>query len=118
MTEIIIHKFLQYVNDRYSTLEEVLSDYQNIIDEYMKTCPPTTQSENTFTSFYFTYPELSELKIYSYTDKSCVIIGDSKPVKEKLKELGARWCKCLAQDPFIGQSGWIISKTKLTKNEK
>ena len=45
------------------------------------------------------------LKIIEYSDKSFVIVGDTKQYKEQLKELGGKWNPNLK-----GQPGWIFSK--------
>lgn len=48
------------------------------------------------------------LEIIDYSEKAFAVIGDTKPVKDQLKELGGRWnshLKCGA--------GWIFSKRHL-----
>ena len=48
-----------------------------------------------------------DLKIVDYSEKSFVIIGDTKPIKEKLKELGGRFNSRLTCG-----AGWVFSKTR------
>lgn len=53
-----------------------------------------------------------EINIVEYTSKSIAIIGDTKPIKDKLKELGGKFNFRLSCG-----AGWIFSKTKLTEVE-
>lgn len=53
------------------------------------------------------------VQIIDYSDKVIAIVGDTKPIKEKLKEIGAKFnprltCGC----------GWIISKQRQTEIQK
>lgn len=50
------------------------------------------------------------IEIFDYTEKSILIKGDTKPLKEKLKELGGRY------NPTLG--GWIFSKKKKEEIQK
>lgn len=54
--------------------------------------------------------ENTTIQIIDYSDKAIAIVGDTKPIKEQLKEIGAKFnprltCGC----------GWIVSKRKLTE---
>lgn len=49
-----------------------------------------------------------EVSIISYSEKAIAVIGDTKPIKDKLKELGGKWNNRLTCGP-----GWIFPKTKL-----
>lgn len=44
------------------------------------------------------------LKIVDYSEKSFAVIGDTKPVKEQLKQLGGAWNRGLTCG-----AGWIFS---------
>lgn len=44
------------------------------------------------------------LKIVDYSEKSFAVIGDTKPVKEQLKQLGGSWNRGLTCG-----AGWIFS---------
>ena len=48
------------------------------------------------------------LQIIDYSDKAIAVIGDTKPIKEKLNDLGGRFNFRLKCGP-----GWIFPKTKL-----
>lgn len=48
-----------------------------------------------------------EIKIVDYSEKAVAVIGDTYPIKEKLKELGGRFNKFLSCG-----AGWIFPKTK------
>lgn len=50
------------------------------------------------------------IEIVDYNEKSILIKGDTKPLKEKLKELGGRY------NPTLG--GWIFSKKKKEEIQK
>lgn len=45
--------------------------------------------------------------VYQYSSRAIAIIGDTKPIKEKLKELGCKFNRNLS----VG-SGWICSKSR------
>ena len=47
------------------------------------------------------------VKIIDYSEKACAIIGDTKPIKDDLKKLGARFNPKLSCG-----AGWIISKKR------
>ena len=49
-----------------------------------------------------------EVNIVSYSERAIAVIGDTKPIKDKLKELGGKWNNRLTCGP-----GWIFPKTKL-----
>jgi len=53
-------------------------------------------------------PTQTALQIIDYSDKAFALIGNTKPVKEKIKALGGRWNAHLKCGP-----GWIFSKQKL-----
>jgi hypothetical protein len=53
-------------------------------------------------------PIEQSLTIVDYSEKAIAVIGNTKPVKEKLKSLGGRWNAHLKCGP-----GWIFSKQKL-----
>lgn len=55
------------------------------------------------------YPE-GEIQIIDYSEKAIAVIGDTKPIKDKLKELGGKFNFRLSCG-----AGWIFPKTKLTE---
>jgi len=46
--------------------------------------------------------------IESYTDKSFIIIGNTRPYKDKIKELGGTWNAKLRE----GKKAWVFPETK------
>lgn len=48
------------------------------------------------------------LKIQNYTEKSFILLGDTKPYKDKIKELGGSWNSKLKD----GNKAWVFSLTK------
>jgi hypothetical protein len=49
-----------------------------------------------------------EVQIIDYSEKAIAVIGDTKPIKDKLKELGGKFNFRLSVGP-----GWIFPKTRL-----
>lgn len=49
-----------------------------------------------------------EVNIIDYSEKAIAVIGDTKPIKDKLKELGGKWNNKLTCGP-----GWIFSKKRM-----
>jgi hypothetical protein len=54
-----------------------------------------------------------EVQIIDYSDKAIAVIGDTKSIKDKLKELGGRFNFRLSCGP-----GWIFKKSDLQKIQK
>jgi hypothetical protein len=57
--------------------------------------------------------------VEQYTEKSLVVLGNSEPYKEQLKELGGKWnssLKSLAEGK--GTKGWIFPLSKREKLEE
>jgi len=52
--------------------------------------------------------ELTFPKIQNYTEKSFILLGDTKPYKDKIKELGGSWNSKLKD----GNKAWVFSLTK------
>ncbi len=48
------------------------------------------------------------LQIIDYSERSFAIVGDTKPIKEQLKELGGRF-----NGRLTCGAGWVFPKTKL-----
>jgi hypothetical protein len=51
------------------------------------------------------------IEIVSYSEKAIVIWGDTKPFKDQLKEIGAKFNPYLRREG-VKTSGWIMSKKK------
>ena len=58
-----------------------------------------------------TQPVQKDVEIIDYSDKAIAVIGNTYPIKDQLKELGAKFNKSLTVN---GQrtAGWILSKRK------
>ncbi len=48
-----------------------------------------------------------EVNIIDYSEKAIAVIGDTKPIKDKLKDLGGKWNNRLTCGP-----GWVFSKKR------
>ena len=55
-------------------------------------------------------PVSKDIFLHSYSDKSFVVRGDTKPYKDKIKELGGKWNSNLTDG-----GGWIFPNTKKDK---
>jgi len=55
-----------------------------------------------------TSTEERALTLKEYTEKSFVVLGNTKPFKDTLKDLGGKWMKCVD-----GTYAWMFSKKKL-----
>lgn len=53
--------------------------------------------------------ESGELNLIDYTDKSCVVYGDTYPIKEVLKAMGGKFSSHLDID---GRCGWVFQITQ------
>ena len=52
-----------------------------------------------------------KIQIVSYSEKAIAVFGETKPLKELLKEIGGRFNPYLKKDG-IQTPGWIFSKKK------
>lgn len=52
--------------------------------------------------------EMTEIYIEDYTEKSFVVLGDTKPHKDNIKKLGGKWNSRLRDNKM----GWIFSMSK------
>lgn len=57
-------------------------------------------------------------KVYfdQYSEKSVIVFGDTKPVKDTIKELGGRWNR-FVETP-CGQGAWFVSLSTWSRNKK
>lgn len=57
-------------------------------------------------------------KVYfdQYSEKSVIVFGDTKPVKDTIKELGGRWNR-FVETP-CGHGAWFVSLSTWSKNKK
>lgn len=53
------------------------------------------------------------IRIMPYTDRSLVVVGNTKPIKDKLKELGGRFNPALTIDDSK-VAGWVFSSNRYT----
>ena len=57
---------------------------------------------------------MSKIYLENYSEKSFVILGDTKPHKEHLKKLGGKWNSRLKD----GKMGWVFTMSKKELIEK
>ncbi len=69
---------------------------------------PQKEQKTTTQAATFTPPASGKIQIIDYSEKAIAVIGETKPIKEKLKELGGRFNFNLSCG-----AGWIFPKTKL-----
>lgn len=77
--------------------------------EIKPTSPITTKEAPTFENQKVT----GQVQIIDYSEKAVAVIGDTKPVREKLKNLGGKFNFRLSCGP-----GWIFSKSRLEALQK
>ena len=59
------------------------------------------------------------LEIINYTEKSCVVRGDTKPHKDSLKNMGGKWNSNLTDKDTGGKfGGWIFPMTRHSRLEQ
>ena len=58
--------------------------------------------------------EMTEIYIENYTEKSFVVLGDTRPHKENIKKLGGKWNSRLKDNKM----GWIFPMSKKDSVEK
>lgn len=58
------------------------------------------------------------IRIVDYTDKSCIVIGDTFSLKDQLKAKGGRWQPNLRKMPEVATKGWLFPLTKKAELEK
>lgn len=72
---------------------------------------PTEEEKEAETANFEAVPvEAGTVQIVDYSEKSFAVIGDTKPIKDKLKELGGKFNFRLTCG-----AGWIFPKTKLSE---
>lgn len=61
-----------------------------------------------------------DLSIVDYSEKSFVLVGESRPYYDRIKSIGAVWSKFYLTHPQTGAKfkGWIFSKKKLEQVEQ
>ena len=59
------------------------------------------------------------IEIVSYTEKSCVVRGDTKPHKDSLKNMGGKWNSNLTDKETSDKfGGWIFPMSRRPRLEK
>lgn len=134
----IVFKSLKSLSSEDCTDYEIKQDCYRIISKTSfkpgatVTGVTTTGQNGSVEDFYtltFLLPETPELKetqnfeavevpagevqIIDYSEKAIAVIGDTKPIKDQLKEIGGKFNFRLSCG-----AGWIFSKTKLPEIEK
>ena len=79
-----------------STLRNKINKFLDLINEINTENVSSSPKEKTLPT------------IQSYTDKSFILIGETKPYKDKIKELGGVWNAKLKD----GNKAWVFSLTK------
>lgn len=81
-------------------------------DFYKLTFEQTQEETKENTTFELVEVKEGQIQIVDYSEKAIAVIGDTKPIKDKLKDLGGKFNFRLSCG-----SGWIFPKTKLTEIE-
>lgn len=84
-------------------------EWQSSGDVITFTAPQTeTKGEDPAPNFEKQEVKTGEVQIIDYSEKAFAVIGDTKPIKDKLSELGGKFNARLSCGP-----GWIFSKKRL-----
>lgn len=81
--------------------------------QFSFTCPETTAQHAAAPQFKEVETKAGEINIVAYSDKAIVVTGDTKPIKDKLKELGGSFNPRLSCG-----AGWVFPKRKLAEITK
>jgi len=93
---------------KYSKLKVIINDDKNEYDSFYKIIFETDEDikEETISNESEEII-IGNIKVVSYSEKAIAVLGETKPVKDKLKELGGRFNAYLSCG-----AGWIFPKTK------
>ncbi|MEO5990530.1 MAG: hypothetical protein ABIP68_02760 [Ferruginibacter sp.] len=98
----------EHSNDQEEIILEghILQDYKYVFARFEEAEAP----EETAPNFEKVEVKAGSVQIIDYSEKAIAVIGDTKPIKDKLKELGGRFNFRLSCG-----AGWIFPKTKLSE---
>ena len=89
-------------------LSKATQCYSNKFTGYLKQAPEPKGLKATTQTNKATVPtKFGGVKLVNYSDKAIAVIGDTKPIKDNLKELGGRFNMHLSCG-----AGWIFPKSK------
>lgn len=102
---------------KYDITEELVEKIINNFDVFLiKSFKEENKKIKDFSKFEETS---SNIKIVDYSEKSVAIFGETYPIKDKLKKLGARFNRFLINpETEKKEPGWIISKNKKDELKK
>jgi len=104
------------VNAKVISIEEI-EGFSGFPDEAYKfvfeTSEAATPEPTEAANFEKVEVKTGEVQIIDYSEKAVAVIGDTKPIKDKLKAIGGRWNSNLSCG-----AGWIFSKKQLPEIEK
>lgn len=100
---------IDYFDTNFYLFEEVAgsSEWKHITNRKARITAPTSEVSTTSAQL----PE--GIRIMPYTDRSLVVVGNTKPIKDKLKELGGRFNPALTIDDSK-VAGWVFSSNRYT----
>ena len=107
-TGLLSHYRESMAEDCAKVLDAINSEQDKKAQEQLAQQQPQAQQKVTDVAKELVSDNSEELKIIDYSEKSFVVIGDTKPIKEKLKELGGRFNSRLTCG-----AGWVFSKTRI-----
>jgi hypothetical protein len=101
-------------NGKYYKLSELLQKYSKVNLRALPNKVSKKEPARVVTKKAKIEPtQTSGVSVVSYSDKALAVFGDTKPIKDSLKEIGARFNMALT-NPETGtkQPGWILPKSK------
>jgi len=90
----------------YRNRESIINGFSLIAGEESNICVKTQTEEN-----FSPTTVAGDFLIVDYSQKALAIFGDTRPIKDQLKELGGRFNPKLTHEG-IKKAGWIFSKSK------
>lgn len=99
-------------------LIELIAKMQFVEPEPVEVPGPKTEPKPRKAAAKKTEEPEGDGKVYfgQYSEKSVIIFGDTKPVKDTIKELGGRWNR-FVETP-CGHGAWFVSLSTWSRNKK
>lgn len=99
-----------YINPRIEKTSETCGFYEDFYSIVFDTAAVKPTEQAAQPQYKEVETKAGEINIVDYSEKAFAVIGDTKPLKDKLKELGGSFNPRLSCG-----AGWIFSKKKLAE---
>ena len=68
-------------------------------------------------TYNFSYQVECSIDLVPYSSRSIALFGDTRPIKDKLKEVGGRYNPNLTYEG-VRQAGWVFPAKRIEETEK